>query len=695
MARFTPQNIRNVAILGHSHDGKTSLAEALLHSAGAIPRLGSTDAGSATMDFDPEEQKHHISIGAGVAHLEWKGTKINLVDCPGFADFIGEAVGALRAVEAAMLVVGANSGVAVGTEAAWELLSEKGEPRLVVVNKMDKENADYPGVLRALQEAFEPKPVPLHLPIGSEASFRGVVDLLHRKAYLYEGGKVTEGPIPADMEADVETYRTQLVEAACMADDTLLEHYLEDEGANISDEEIVRATHEGIRRGLVVPVMCASATSEIGELQILDAIVELMPSAAEQPASEAEEHGGLVPDPDGPPAAVCFKTTADPFVGRISYLKVISGTLKPELQLFNTARNQPERLAALSMPLGKALQPVAELCAGDIGTITKLASTLTGDVLAAREVAVEVHAPGLPVRTYQMAVSAKNKGEEEKVFAGLHKLLDEDPTLALAREDTTHEQILSGMGDVHLAVNLEKLKRKYGVEGELHFPRVPYRETISGTARVDKKHKKQSGGAGMYGHCVIEVGPAPRDTGLQWEDKIFGGSIPQNFRPSVEKGVRKAMEEGVLVGSPIVDIHVRLVDGSTHPVDGKDIAFQIAGSMAMREACREAHPILLEPIMSVTVTVPERFMGDVMSLLSGKRGKVGGVDSLPGSKSQVTGHVPLKEMYEFPKELRSMTQGRGSYTMEMSRYEEVPAHVAQALVEQYQKDNAGKVAQEV
>ncbi|HEV1997110.1 MAG TPA: elongation factor G [Candidatus Dormibacteraeota bacterium] len=695
MAKFTPQNIRNIAILGHSHDGKTSLAEALLHSAGAIPRLGGTDAGTATMDFEPEEQKHKISIGAGVAHLEWKDTKINLVDCPGFADFIGEAVGALRAVEAAMVVVGANSGVSVGTEAAWELLSEKGEPRLVVINKMDKENADFLGVLRILQETFEPKPVPLHLPIGSEAGFKGVVDLLHRKAYIYEGGKVTEGPIPADMEADVATYRTQLVEAACMADDTLLEHYLEDEGANISDEEIVRATHEGIRSGLVVPVMCSSATSEIGELQILDAIVELMPSAAEQPASEAEEHGGLVPDADGPSAAVCFKTTADPFVGRISYLKVISGTLRPDQQLVNTTRNQPERLTALSMPLGKTLQPVTELCAGDIGAITKLASTLTGDVLAAKDFAVEVHAPALPVRTYQMAVSAKTKGDEEKVFAGLHKLLDEDPTLALTREDTTHEQILSGMGDVHLSVNLEKLKRKYGVEGELHFPRVPYRETVTGTARVDKKHKKQSGGAGMYGHCVIEVGPAPRDTGLQWEDKIFGGSIPQNFRPSVEKGVRKAMEEGVLVGCPIVDVHVRLVDGSTHPVDGKDIAFQIAGSMAMREACREAHPVLLEPIMNVTVTVPERFMGDVMSLLSGKRGKVGGMDSLPGSKSQVSAQVPLKEMYEFPKELRSMTQGRGSYTMEMSRYEEVPAHVAQVLVDQYQKDSAGKVAQEV
>jgi elongation factor G len=693
MANYTPETIRNIAILGHSHDGKTTLAEAMLLAAGAIPRMGSTDAGTATLDFEPEEQKHNISIGAGIAHLDWLDTKINIVDCPGFADFIGEAVSGLRAVEAAMVVVGAGSSLAVGTEAAWELLAERGEPRLVVVNKLDKENADFVSTLAAMQH-LEPKPVPLHLPVGREGDFKGVVDLLHRRCYIYDGpGQAHEEDIPAEMAADVETYRTQLVEAACMADDTLLEHYLE--GAEIADEEIVRATHEGIRSGSVVPVLCASAITGVGVRQVLHAINELMPSAAEQPASEAEEHGGLTPDPAGPVAALCFKTTADPFVGRINYLKVISGTLKPDQNLSNVARNQVERLAALTVPLGKTLQPVTELVAGDIGAVSKLASTLTGDVLAAKETAVKVAPPKLPVRTYQMAIEAKNKGEEEKVFAGIHKLLDEDPTLELTREETTHEQILRGTGDVHLDVALEKLKRKYGVEAQLKLPRVPYRETVAGTAKVDKKHKKQSGGAGMYGHCVIEVSPAERDAGLIWEDKIFGGSIPQNFRPSVEKGVRKAMEEGVLVGSPIVDVNVKLLDGSTHPVDGKDIAFQIAGAMAMREACREAHPVLLEPIMNVVVTVPEKFMGDVMSLLSGKRGKVGATEMVAGGKTQISAQVPLKEMYEFPKELRSMTQGRGTFTMEFSRYEEVPAHVAQPLIEAYQKENAGKVAAEV
>jgi elongation factor G len=693
MAKNTPETIRNIAILGHSHDGKTMLAEAMLLAAGAIPRMGSTDAGTATLDSEPEEQKHNISIGAGIGHLDWLDTKINLVDCPGFADFIGEAVSGLRAVEAAMVVVSAGSGVAVGTEAAWELLAERGEPRLVVVNKLDKENADFLATLATIQH-LEPKPVPLHLPVGREADFKGVVDLLHRRCYVYDGpAQAHEEDIPADMVAEVETYRTQLVEAACMADDTLLEHYLE--GVEIADEEIVRATHEGIRSGSVVPVLCASATTGVGIRQLLHAIKELMPSAAEQPASEAEEHGGLPPDPNGPVAALCFKTTADPFVGRINYLKVISGTLKPDQNLFNAARNQVERLAALTVPLGKTLQPATELVAGDIGAVSKLGATLTGDVLAAKETPVTVTPAKLPVRTYQMAIEAKNKGEEEKVFAGIHKLLDEDPTLELTREETTHEQILRGTGDVHLDVALEKLKRKYGVEAQLKLPRVPYRETVTGTTKVDKKHKKQSGGAGMYGHCVIEVSPGERDAGLIWEDKIFGGAIPQNFRPSVEKGVRKAMEEGVLVGSPIVDVHVKLLDGSTHPVDGKDIAFQIAGAMAMREACREAHPVLLEPIMDVAVTVPEKFMGDVMSLLSGKRGKVGATEMVAGGKTQISAQVPLKEMYEFPKELRSMTQGRGTFTMEFSRYEEVPAHVAQPLIEAYQKENAGKVAAEV
>ena len=693
MAKYTPESIRNIAILGHSHDGKTTLAEAMLLAAGAIPRMGSTEADTSTLDFEPEEQKHSISIGAGIGHMDWSGTKINLVDCPGFADFVGEAVGALRAVEAAMVVVSAGTNIAVGTETAWELLAERGEPRLVVVNKLDKENSDFLTTLAALQH-LQPKPVPLHLPVGNEAGFKGVVDLLHRRCYIYDGpGQAHEEDIPADMAADVETYRTGLVEAACMADDTLLEHYLE--GLEIADEEIVRATHEGIRSGSVVPVLCASATTGVGVRQVLHAINELMPSAAEQPAAEAEEHGGLKPDPNGPAAALCFKTTADPFVGRINYLKVISGTLKPDQTLFNSARNQPERLAALTSPLGKTLQPATELVAGDIGAVSKLAATLTGDVLAAKETKVEVSPSNLPVKTYQMAISAKNKGDEEKVFAGLHKLLDEDPTLELNREETTHEQILRGMGDVQFDVVLEKLKRRHGVEAQLALPRVPYRETVTGTAKVDKKHKKQSGGAGMYGHCVIEVSPAERDAGLVWEDKIFGGSIPQNFRPSVEKGVRKAMEEGVLVGSPVVDVHVTLVDGSTHPVDGKDIAFQIAGAMAMREACREAHPVLLEPIMDVVVTVPEKFMGDVMSLLSGKRGKVGGTDMLPGAKTQVSAQVPLKEMYEFPKELRSMTQGRGTYTMEFSRYEAVPSHIAQGLIEAYQREASGKVAAEV
>ena len=544
MAKTPPEKIRNVAILGHSHDGKTTLAEALLFAAGAVPRMGSTDSGSATLDFDPEEQKRNISISLGIGHLDWKGHKVNLLDCPGFGDFVGETLGALRAVEAAMVTVGATSGVAVGTEFAWELLSERKEPRIVVVTKMDKEHADFFGALTQVQQRFEPKPVPMQLPIGNESSFRGVVDLLHRKAYVYDGGKVSEGAIPVELQSDVETYRTQLVEAACMADDALMERYLED--AEISDDEVVRATHEGIRRGVVVPVLCSAALGGIGAEEVLDAIVELMPSAAEPAEAEAEGGEALSPDPSAPVTAFCFKTTADPFVGRINYFKVVSGTLRQDQQLLNPRSGQVERIAALSSPQGKTLQSSPELAAGDIGAVPKLAATLTGDTLCTREAQHQLAPVRESQRLFAMAVSAKNKGEEEKVFAGLHKLVEEDPSLELTREEVTKEQILRGLGDVHLDVTLEKLKRKYGVEAQLKLPRVPYRETVTSAARSDKKYKKQSGGAGLYGHCVIEIEPAERDAGFVWQDKIFGGSIPQSFRPSVEKGVSKTMEEGVL-----------------------------------------------------------------------------------------------------------------------------------------------------
>lgn len=679
MARLEPEKIRNVALLGHSHEGKTSLAEAMLYAGGGIERLGRPEAGTTTFDFEPEEIKRKISIGTAVAHLTWKDHKVNLLDTPGFQDFVGDVHGALRAAEGALLVVGASTGAVVGTELAWAQLRSTGMPTLVVVNKMDRENADYWKAVGSMRE-FTPRPVAIQAPIGEEAAFRGVIDLLTRKAYGFDSqGKANEIPLPAELAAEVEGRRAPLVEAAAETDDALLEKYLET--GELSDAELTGALAKGVAAGTVVPVLCTASAKSIGIGTLLDAIVSLLPSPIQSHCDVA-----------GPPAALVFKTTADPFVGRISYVKVMSGVLSANHHaMTNTSKDQPERLGALGFPKGKVLEPATEVVAGDIAGISKLQLTATGETLSTREHPVRLPAIEFPARSYSAAVGAKNKADEEKVNAALVKLVDEDPTLTLIHEPITKESILQGMGDVHLDVVLEKMKRKYGVEGVLQVPRVPYQETITATARAEKKYKKQSGGAGMYGHCVIEISPLPRGSGFVWEDKIFGGAIPQNFRPSVEKGVREAMEQGVLSGNPLVDIKVSLLDGSTHAVDGKDIAFKIAGAMAMRQAVMDARPCLLEPIMDVEVLVPERNMGDVISDLNGNRGKIAGMEPSGNHLEMVRAQVPLSSMYRFPIELRSITQGRGRYQMKFSHYEEVPAHAAQAVINAYQKSKGAEV----
>ncbi|HEY8735517.1 MAG TPA: elongation factor G [Candidatus Dormibacteraeota bacterium] len=695
MARVDPEKIRNVALLGHSHEGKTSLAEAMLYAGGGIERLGRPEAGTTTFDFEPEEIKRKISIGTAVAHLTWKDHKVNLLDTPGFQDFVGDVHGALRVAEGALLVVGASTGAVVGTELAWAQLRAAGTPTLVVVNKMDKENADYWKVVDSMRE-FSPRPVAIQAPIGEEAGFKGVIDLMARKAYSFDSqGRANEIPIPAEMAAEVEGRRSPLVEAAAETDDALLEKYLET--GELSDAEVTGALAKGVAAGTLVPVLCAASARSIGIGTLLDAIVALLPSPVQAARAEAvnprtEQPEALSCDPSGPPAALVFKTTADPFVGRISYVKVVSGVLNATNHaLTNTSKDQPERVGALGFPKGRVLEPATEVVAGDIAGISKLHLTATGETLSTREHPIRLRPIEYPTQTYSAAVGAKNKADEEKVNAALVKLVDEDPTLTLVHEPSTKESILNGMGDVHLEVVLEKMKRKYGVEGVLQVPRVPYQETIAGTARAEKKYKKQSGGAGMYGHCVIEISPGARGTGFVWEDKIFGGSIPQNFRPSVEKGVRDTMDHGVLTGNPLVDIKVSLLDGSTHPVDGKDIAFKLAGAMAMRQAVMDARPILLEPIMDVEVLVPERNMGDIISDLNGKRGKIAGMEPSGDHLEKVKAQVPLSSMYRFPIDLRSITQGRGRYHMTFSHYEEVPAHATQSLISAYQKSKGAEV----
>ncbi len=690
MARYPTANLRNVAILGHSHEGKTSLAEMLLFAAGAIERLGRADAGNTTLDFEPEEIKRKITINAAMASASWKDHRITLVDTPGFQDFVGEVKGALGAVEGALVVVSASGSVAVGTEQAWEELTAHRLPRLVVVNKLEKENADFFRTLEALQGVLHPRPVPAQLPLGKESSFEGVVDLLSNRAFRFDaGGKAQEAPIPAELQESVETYRGQLMEAAAETDDALLERYLE--AGSISPEEVAQGIARGVRAGTVAPVLCASALKNVGAATLLDALVALLPSPADAPPpvaidAKTQQEVPLRPDPAGPFVALVFKTTADPFVGKISFFKTVSGTMRADVPLFNVTREAAERPGQLGIPKGKQLEPAAEVAAGEIGAMTKLQATSTGDTLATREHPYRLPAPALPERAYAAAISPKAKGDEDKIFAALNRLMEEDPTLELHRDPITKQSTLRGLGEVHLDVVLEKLKRKYGVDTLLEVPRVPYQETVTATARAEKKYKKQSGGAGLYGHCVLAVSPLPRGAGYVWEDKIFGGAIPQNFRPSVEKGVREAIEEGVLTGHPLVDIKVTLLDGSTHPVDGKDIAFKLAGAMALRQAALEARPVLLEPIMSVEVTVPEQHMGDVISELNSKRGRIAGMSAAGDRKQLVQAQVPLVEMYRFPIELRSITQGRGSYRMTFSHYQEVPQHAAQPLIAAFQKE---------
>ena len=657
----------NVAILGHSHDGKTTLAESLLFAAGASPRLGSTDQGTAILDYEPEEQRRHISVQLGIACLHWKDCVLALLDTPGFQDFEGEVLEALSVADAAVLVVGANSGgnPPVGAESTWDLLAERQLPRLIVVTKLDKEHADFAATYAGLQRRFSPKPIALQLPIGLEHSFRGAVDLLSGKALIFDPqGGYTEADCPADLQEEVSRRRQELIEAVAETDDQMLERYLE--GQEPSADEFLEALHEATAQGKLAPVLVAASAHALGAKPVLDALATCLGRVVTSPPES------------GPPTLFFFKTVADPF-GKISYFRVVRGSLQGDAHLFNSRTGAEERIARPMRPKGKLLEPVERLVTGEIGAATKLVHVATGDTLGPKGSAANP-VPQFPPTSYTMAIRPKAKGDEEKINSGLTHILEEDPTLRIERDPGTHETLLHGLGDVHLEVTLEKLRRKYQVEALLALPQVPYQEAVRGSARQQHKYKKQSGGAGLYGDCTIEIEPLPRGAGFVWEDRIFGGAIPQQFRLSVEKGVRQTLEQGALAGFPIVDVKVRLVDGSTHSVDGKDIAFQLAGAMAMREAVEKAGAFLLEPVMEVTVTVPADHMGDVIGHLNARRGHIGGMNPVGANLEQVSARVPLAEMYQFPIELRALTQGRGRYTMTFDHYEEVPAHVAQPII---------------
>jgi elongation factor G len=668
-ADYSPDKIRNVVLLGHSHDGKTALAEAMLFASGGIQRMGSTDQNTATMDFEPEEHKRKISINLGVGFAEHNGFKINILDAPGFLDFAGQAVSALRAAEGAIVVVGPGDHLAVGTEVAWEQLNRRSKPRMVVVNKLDKDNADFYGAVAAMRETLTPRPFPLHLPIGAEQDFRGVVDLLHLKAFVTSpDGKGGEVPIPDDMKARVDEYRGQLIEAAAESDDTLLEKYLD--AGTLDEDEIQLGLREGILAGKVAPILCCSATKMLGVRTLMSTICELLPPAEG--------------DPSKPVKAFVFSTGGDQF-GRVSYFRVVAGAVKSDQHLTNLNRNADERLAQIFFPRGKEHVTATEVKAGDIGAVTKLTHTLSGDTLGSKD-GGPLEPLDLPGQAYSVAITPKARGDEEKISSGLARLGEEDPTLHVERVEETHQLVIAGLGDVHLEVILEKLKRKYGVEATTATPKVAYRETVSGHSRAEGRHVKQSGGHGQYGICVIEVSPTKRGEGFVWEDKIFGGAIPQNFRASVQKGIVDNMAKGVVAGYPMVDVKVTLVDGKYHQVDSNDMAFQIAGSLAIRRAALDAGPVLLEPIVEAEIRVPEKNLGDIMSDINGRRGKIMGTEPDDGYQKVKT-TVPESEMLRFALDLRSITQGRGSFSKKFSHYDEMPAHLAKGIIEEFQKQH--------
>jgi elongation factor G len=685
----TPDRIRNVAVLGHSHDGKTTLCEALLHTAGATPRLGSTDQGTSILDAEPEEARRSISITAAIAHCDWQDVRVNLIDTPGFPDFAGEVVQALAAADGALLVISAGGSVPVGAEMAWERIAASGVPALIVVNRMDKENATYEVTVDAIRESLGRKAIAIAVPIGAAEEFTGVVDLVDDRAYTFDGkGGTVETELPADIRAEVERAHSALVDAAAESDDALLEKYLE--GTELSDEEVRGALHSAALKGTLVPIIPAAALLQKGASVVLDCISRYLPAPPERRHTGLDAKGNEVEiesDPAGKLVAHIFKTTADPF-GKISYFKVLRGGMRPDTHPFNADKGQEERLAQFGQPMGNKIVPATEVVAGDIGAVTKLAVSATGDTLCAKDAQVRMPPLPYPPAAYAMAITARSKGDEDKISAALQRQSEEDLTFRVERDPVTNEIVAHGLGDTHLDVTVERIKRKFGVDAGLSTPRVAYRETITGTARVQNRYKKQSGGAGLYGDCTIEVEPLPRGAGYEWEDKIFGGSIPHQFRPSVEKGVKQTMEQGAVAGYPIVDVKVRLVDGSTHPVDGKDIAFQIAGSMAMRKAVQDAHPVLLEPVMNVRVLVPERLMGDVIGILNSRRGRVAGMNPTGDGRSEVTAQVPQAEMFTFPIDLRAATQGRGRYSMEFSHYDEVPPNNAQPLIDAFRKEHA-------
>ncbi len=681
MPDFTTDRLRNIVLLSHSGAGKTILCEAMLHAAGVNSRMGSIEDGTTTSDFEPEETRRQTSIQTSIAACPWRDSKINLIDTPGYADYRGEVVSGLRIADGAVIVVAGPSGVEVGTRQMWKFADEANLPRVVFVSKLDRENADFQRVMDSLWESFGRQCVAVHIPIGAESAFSGIVNLLDPNSEE-----------PADLQDEVEAARERLTEAIAETDDDLTMKYLE--GESLTEEEMRDGLKAGIASGDIVPVFVGNSTSEIGVKELMDALLDYMPSPADAGPARADgsnEENALPCDSDGPLAALVFKTAADPFVGKLSYFRVYSGAFKSDSQLWNANLDEAERVGQVFVVRGKSQDATPELAAGDIGAVSKLSSVLTGHTLTSRDQPVIMPGLHFPPAVCRMAVFPKSKADVDKMTSSLSRIVEEDPSLVVSREPNTLEVLLGGLGDTHVEVAVDKMKRKFGVDIQLEIPKVPYKETIAAHTKVEYRHKKQSGGHGQFGHVWLELEPLSRGEGFAFDSKIVGGVVPREYIPSVEKGVQKSLSGGVVAGFPVVDLKVTLVDGSYHSVDSSGMSFEIAGAYAFSKGVREANPVLLEPIMSARITVPDSFAGDIIGDLNSKRGRIQGMAPQGDGATLIEAEVPQAEMLRYATDLRSQTQGLGSFSMEFDHYEEVPQHLIERLVEKMREREEARV----
>ena len=690
MERKTEQ-LRNTALIAHVGSGKTSLAEAMLFDGKSTTRIGKVDDGSSNMDFEPEEIKRRITISTAIHHTTWKKHVINIIDTPGDDNFLSDTKSALQAADGIVVVIDATAGVKVGTQKVWGFANERSLPRIVFVNRMDRERADFKSVVESVSRTFDVKATPVFLPIGAEDRFTGLVDLIRMKAFVYSkdgSGKFEESAIPGDMEEEVAEWREKMIENIVEANDEMMEKYLE--GKELTPQEIEGTFLQGIRSGAVIPVLCGSATLNIGVPHLMDLIVQGLPSPVERGAFSGVKPGTdqaieRKPSPDAPFSAIVFKTVADPFAGKLSILRVVSGTFSTSTTLYNPNKECKEKFGQIFLLEGKKQQPVEQVTAGDIVAIPKLKETGTGHTLCVENdpIVFKPTEPLAPVISY--AVEAKVRGSEDKVFTSLNRLLDEDPTLRLERDQASAEIVLSGTGQIHLEATCEKLNRKFGVEVILKPLKVPYRETIKKTANsVVYRHKKQSGGRGQFAEVHFDVSPLERGAGFEFQNALTGMNVPRNFVPAVEKGLQESLRVGVLAGFPVVDVKVRFFDGKSHEVDSSEMAFKIAASMCFKKALQEVGVVLLEPVVKMEITVPEEAMGDVMGDLNSRRGRVQGMDSR-GRFQVIKAQAPLSEVLQYALDLNALTAGRGTFQMEPSHYEEVPAHLSEKIVAETKK----------